>query len=181
MIIEIRGCTGAGKSSLVRALMEKAHAYPLTKSDVYLGRIYAAKMDYNIAFLGSYKMVTGGLENRYTQDQCIQLIDRHKKQNDIVIFEGGMLSKSTGKVYQHILQHYKNEYMVMWLDSSLATCIMRLKMRRGFKKINKGPIERDMKKCLSALERIKKDGVCVMSLESGTEKALSQVLTFIKV
>ena len=57
-LIEIRGCTGSGKSTLMRQVMAELNLERHPSWDGYSND--------DVVVLGNYAMETGGLENRYT-------------------------------------------------------------------------------------------------------------------
>lgn len=126
--IEVRGGTGAGKSTLVRQVMAAADA-ELRADDPWVGRwTFPEPGRYvKLAVPGTYRMPTGGLENRYTLEECIGMLDHAAGLADVVLFEGGMISKTTGKVFEYL---EKKDYTVIYLQLSSAKVRWNLAKRR---------------------------------------------------
>lgn len=152
--IEIRGGTGAGKSTLVRALMD-ALADLRVSEDL---RLTTGKFSMRqIAIPGSYKMTTGGLENRYTQREILAMLERAATCAEVVVLEGGLLSKSTGRVYEWCVQNH--DYFAVHLAIPVDHAQRNLAQRR--RKILRAAqlraIARDHELVASAMFRIYAD------------------------
>lgn len=175
--IEIRGGTGVGKSTLVRAVMECATVDRIsTDRDIWVGVVDKVR----VAVPGSYRMATGGLENRYSVVQCVQLLEEGIKHASVVLFEGGMISKTTGKVYEWLRNNAK-VYDVVYLSLPLPKVRTNMEIRRNRKlrPTEMGVIERDHECVRRAVNRIAEDGVPVHTCTI-YEKALETIFKLIR-
>ena len=125
--LEIRGGTGVGKSTLVRQVMKEL--VTVRAQDPWVGSFTAASR-VKIAVPGSYRMATGGLENRYTLEECIALLHHAGEMADAVLFEGGMLSKTTGEVFDWLVKQ-PGGYSIIYLKPPPKITYANLRQRRG--------------------------------------------------
>lgn len=159
MILEIRGSTGVGKSTLMRNIIHAALARPVPDGydpEAYFGSVGKTR----VAVLGRYDIPAGGLENSYRTEETIGIIDRWVAKADAVFLESGYLSKLTGSVYEHLRDRYRDRYRILWLFAEQEVCLDRLRKRRAR---GRPPVLVKMNEvlglCQRALERIDNEGV----------------------
>ena len=164
MIIEIKGCTGAGKSTIVRELLGQMKAgvfadpHPLN-IEAYEGGLHGKK----IAVLGSYhggaEIHWGGLESHLTQDKMLSLLDKYAQRANVVIMEGGHISKTTGKVHRALTTRYRSRYRPLWLDTKTEECYDALRsspVRHGRRW---DTVVADMRQCRKVQMQLNKIGI----------------------
>jgi len=157
-VIEIRGGTGAGKSTLIRDLVHDA--VHLSISDhLWVGLLHGTRL----AVPGSYAMATGGLENRYSLQQCRHLIEQARQAAPVVVFEGGFLSKTTGEVYRWLRDEVGSAYRIILLAPPMSRVYANMAQRRqhGLSTRNKERIRADHLAVERAVTRIIADGKLV--------------------
>lgn len=177
--IEIRGGTGAGKSTLIRALMHGAVNLSVDEH-LWIGLVHGTR----VAIPGSYAMPTGGLENRYSLEQCIGLLQRARLAAPCVVFEGGMLSKTTGEVYRW-LRELGAAYRVVYLRPPMGLVFRQMSQRRahGLSSRAKERIRQDHELVDRAVTRIIADGKLVVQHRSyaETEKYVRKLIKEVSV
>lgn len=173
--IEIRGGTGVGKSTLVRAVMHDAMGRTVSHEE----HLWIGFLPPIIAVPGSYRMKTGGLENRYSSEEIVLMLDTARKaaKNGIVLFEGGLISKSTGEVFKWLAA--QEDYRIVYLDLPLEKTVRNLTKRRGREIERVNPIANDHKRVREAVGRAAHWGVPVETAFSYQEalKITMQLIT----
>ena len=137
MIINIRGTSGTGKSTLVTRLMKQhevvdtLEAYVLGKRDLVGPRTKMKTVGYTlnngVHIVGRYETKCGGCDTIKTQDQVFNLVttaDNHFKH---VIFEGLLTCNSYGR-----WKDLANEtpFFFLFLDTSIEVCLDAVVARR---------------------------------------------------
>ena len=131
-IVKIHGCSGAGKTTLVRLLM--AHG-TVSKPIMSINRPTYYRMTVpelgreNIFILGPYENKSGGVDNIDSADKVMDLIDYLAPMGH-VIHEGLLQSTYYGKMGTHSLQYGEN-YVYAFLDTPIDVCLERVIHRRA--------------------------------------------------
>jgi hypothetical protein len=147
MILNFRGTSGSGKTTVVRGLMSK---YPIIiplgeqpekKPDGYEcrpDRTGLAPYDSpvadapNLYVVGSYKNTCGGCDGIKTQNEACDRVRRYAPLGDVV-FEGLLISHIFGR-YKLLDQEMNREHghTTIWafLDTPLELCLDRIRARR---------------------------------------------------
>ena len=127
MIINIRGTSGAGKTTIIRELMEKFVSEDVTDRS---GKVIAVLINWSqpIYVIGRYDNVCGGCDTIKTQDEIRRRIAKFCKQGH-VIYEGLTISNGYAKNLAHH-RRMKQPFAFAFLDTPLRTCISRVRKRR---------------------------------------------------
>jgi deoxyadenosine/deoxycytidine kinase len=130
-IIKIHGCSGAGKTTAVRQLMDKCEdkqvIYNLSgKVEAY--KLLPLKFD-PIYVLGSYENNCGGMDTVGSAKQVMNLLDRYAKIGHVV-FEGLLQSTYYGEMGTHSLP-WGQSYVYAFLDTPIEKCLERVEARRA--------------------------------------------------
>jgi thymidylate kinase len=126
MIVNIRGTSGAGKTTIIRELMEK-----YKHEDVYGGiKVQAVLIHWAqpIYVIGRYDNVCGGCDTIKTQDETRQRITKYCKLGH-VLYEGLTISNGYAKNLKHH-RRMKQPFAFAFLDTPLVTCLSRVRKRR---------------------------------------------------
>lgn len=137
MIINIRGTSGSGKTTVVRGLMAAAQTEQLFADDsrgnlfgpvhpeAYALHGISSRPTY---LIGSYEQVCGGCDSISTQDG---ICDRVRKYAALghVVFEGLLLSHLYGR-YEALDRELGQPYVWAFLDTPLEVCLDRVRARR---------------------------------------------------
>ena len=137
MIINIRGTSGTGKSTLVTRLMEQ-HKVVDTLEEYVLGKrdkigprtkmkTVGYTLDNGIHIVGRYETKCGGCDTIKTQDQVFNLVTTANHHFKHVIFEGLLTCNSYGR-----WKDLANEtpFFFLFLDTSIETCLDAVVERR---------------------------------------------------
>ena len=160
MIINLRGTSGSGKSTVVLELMrlfapveiiervgEGVRARPL----VY--RIHGCAPPLYV--FGSYESVCGGCDVIDDYAAVVpQLVDKYLSQGH-VLFEGLLVSGTFGAIGVHLqrLAAGGHEVVVAFLDTPLGVCLDRVEFRRA---------QRGVQKAFNPVNTIKKFHQCIV-------------------
>ena len=132
MLINLRGTHGAGKSTIVRTLLDANDARPLYGA---LGRrpeayqlMLAGKPTY---VLGPYESPCGGADCIQTFPLLCSLVEKYAAVGDVV-FEG-IVSGSCWGVIGKLLERWQRESLIVFLDTTIDECILRVKARRALR------------------------------------------------
>jgi len=133
-VIKLHGCSGAGKTTVARALMTVANNVAVitpdgsNKPEAYVCEIEG--MDAPLAILGSYQANCGGMDTYSSNaDKIIELIEAYRNNGCHVLFEGLLLSTYHGGVGKHLVQ-YGDDYILAFMDTPIMTCLERIVKRR---------------------------------------------------
>jgi hypothetical protein len=133
-VIKLHGCSGAGKTSVARALMTAADNVMVvtpdksTKPEAYVCEIEGISTP--LAILGSYQANCGGMDTYSSNaDNIIELIEGYRTRDCHVLFEGLLLSTYHGGVGKHLMK-YGDDYILAFMDTPLLTCLDRIVKRR---------------------------------------------------
>lgn len=132
MIINVRGTSGSGKTTVVRGLMAlAAQTFPLgeklKKPDAYVLTLDRVAQPLHI--IGSYENVCGGCDGIPTQDDICNRVRRYSAQGHVVM-EGLLMSHLFGR-YQALDRELQPiPYIWAFLDTPLELCLERVTQRR---------------------------------------------------
>lgn len=150
MIIQIRGTSGSGKTTAMRAIME---ALPkLTKNPIEPQYVEGRRnpLYYTdggcVSILGSYESTCGGVDTIHGYEQLQKLVKERVEDGGHVLMEGLLLSEDSKQTIQmsHIWREIGREegfaeLRVIYLTTPLETCLERIRGRRE-KKGNDKPL-----------------------------------------
>ena len=132
MLISLRGTNGSGKSTVIKALFEAAK--PATPIYGVLGiRLPEAyqisvKTKKPTFVLGPYVTACGGCDRLIPFDIIPPLIEKYAAKGN-VIFEGVIVASIYGQVGA-LMEKYKKQSIMLFLDTTLEECIDRVQGRR---------------------------------------------------
>jgi uridine kinase len=127
MLINLRGTSGAGKSTIVRALMAQCPHKPIYGAlGLRLPEAYKLMLPQPVFVIGPYTTPCGGCDRVLPFALIPQLIQRYAQQGHVV-FEGLLISTCYGVIGQ-VME--RRESVVMFLDTTLDVCIARVEARR---------------------------------------------------
>lgn len=126
-IIKVHGCSGAGKTTVVRKIMAAGNYRPIRNS---LGKVEAYVDDKAENFvLGSYENNCGGMDTVGTAKEVCDLLDLYHPMGNI-IFEGLLQSTYYGAMGTHS-QKFGDNYIYAFLDTPIELCLERVVARRA--------------------------------------------------
>ena len=129
MIVQLRGCSGSGKSTVAHTLLAKFPNEPLVRKKD--GKIMAYKveagLDKPIYVVGSYHTACGGVDTIPTIKEALDRVAYFDENNGHVFFEGLLISTIYGSVGEFSDRH---EMVFAILDTPLDVCLERVRLRR---------------------------------------------------
>lgn len=142
MIVHIRSTSGGGKTTAMRALMQRAGVGPPRALPLQSGAttvIQAGQWQGNPFYvIGPYdKPGTGGCDRIKLVSDVVRLVQQlagARNSNAIVAFEGLLLAHSWGQMGETLHPMYRHRYYNFFLDTPRETCIANVLQRR----LNKG-------------------------------------------
>lgn len=133
VLVNIRGTHGAGKSTAIRALMERGMfrhiigtTFGLRCPEAYVGALPGVEQ--NVFVLGPYITACGGCDAIQPFELILTLLDKYAARGHVV-FEGILISTCWGAVGQ-ALERRGRDAAVLFLDTPFRTCIDRVRVRR---------------------------------------------------
>ena len=137
-IVSIRGTHGSGKSTIVRKILDRYtdrpyNVNPKGKPDGY--EVDLPNGD-TLFVVGPYHTACGGCDAIQPYARILDLINYGAQTCDHVLLEGALVSSSYGTV-GNLLNHYatvqSTPAVFAFLDTTLETCLDRIKQRRAAK------------------------------------------------
>jgi hypothetical protein len=161
MVINPRGTSGSGKSTVVRALLSRYGARPIYggclglrapeayRLDAPFGRVYA---------IGPYLARCGGCDALGSIDRVIELLREYSTKGH-VIFEGLLISSMYGSVGA-FLETFGKDALVAFLTTSRERCYQQLCKRQSESGRARGDatFDRHYNGTLRVKERMVRDG-----------------------
>jgi hypothetical protein len=134
VILQIRGTSGSGKTTMVKHLLKQIVPTVVEWSEnKKRARVYAGKyLGHKIFILGDYTIGAGGCDTIPKIEQVIDLVDRYatKYPEAIVVFEGLLLAHSWGAMGEYAHAKFGERYINAFLDTPEDTCLARVLHRR---------------------------------------------------
>lgn len=133
MLLSIRGTNGAGKSTIIRALLDRYKVRPLygvlgpARPEAYELKVVGVTKP--VYVLGSYHVESGGCDQVQPYDLILDLIEKYAAKGH-VLFEGVIVSSSYGRVGT-LMEKWGQDAVMGFLTTSLEECIARVKKRRS--------------------------------------------------
>lgn len=128
-IVKIHGCSGAGKSTAVRSIMNgNASSIIGANGKIEAYRVHAATQN-GTYVLGSYENTCGGVDTMSGAPEVIKLLDKYAVLGN-VLFEGLLQSTYYGKLGEHS-KRYGDDYVYAFLDTPVELCLERVVARRA--------------------------------------------------
>lgn len=139
-LLQLRGTSGSGKTTAMKALMDEIDAKPImfnekgTKATVYRGA-FDEYDDVKVYVLGDYSphRSAGGCDTIPTVQEVIDLIEKLSKPGTLIVFEGLLLAHSWGAMGEYAHEKYGPRYLNAFLDTPVETCLERVVQRRASK------------------------------------------------
>ena len=133
MLINLRGTHGSGKSTAVRALMEKSNVRPIFGTtfglrcpEGYKARLPGVEAD--VVVVGPYTAQCGGCDRIQPYALIPPLIERYAGRGH-VIFEGAIISTCWG-VIGRLVERWQRDAIIVFLDTPVDECVRRVRARR---------------------------------------------------
>ena len=168
MILKIHGTSGAGKTTIVRNIMEHANQIlpigPLRKPESY--KLLIPNEVTPLYVIGSYESTCGGMDTILQVDRQIELVSKYAAMGH-VIYEGLLMSTYYGK-FGTAMEQYGQDHIWAFLDTPEDVCIERVKARRlaagNTKPLNETNTRMRMKPIHSLRNKLEARGANVVTL-----------------
>ena len=132
IIVKLHGCSGAGKTTIARHIMENAAKVHVVTNQKGGHEAYVCEIEgfpLPLAVLGSYQNACGGMDTVSSQDEAIKLIDYYHGEGCHVFHEGLLQSTYYGKMGQHSVP-FGDRYIYAFLMTPIDVCLSRVEERR---------------------------------------------------
>lgn len=170
MIINIKGTSGSGKSTIVRKIMDlyKGQKIPYKEAGrrqpigYVLYRSEAQHSGKPLAVVGHYETACGGCDTINKMDRIYELVRQAHQNGYDVLFEGLLLSAEFQRTYK--LHADELPLLVLGMDIPLDVCIESVNKRRWAKNPDKPPVnpkntESKWKGTKSTIRKLQEHGV----------------------
>jgi adenylate kinase family enzyme len=127
-IIKIHGCSGAGKTTAVRELLEYPRDVIFVSSKIEAYQVWPPGKKFTHV-LGSYANTCGGMDTVSDAGKVIALVDKYAPLGNVV-FEGLLQSTYYGKMGAASVP-YGDKYIYAFLDTPIELCLERVVARRA--------------------------------------------------
>lgn len=165
-VISLRGTNGAGKSTIVRAVMDQYSGkrveikYPGRRKPVgYVLGVDDTRGLPGLFVPGHYEIANGGVDTLASLDDAYVLIRGHAELGMNVIYEGKNMSDGTVRLLE--LHKRKLPVCAVLIDISVKDAVAAVR-ERGHK-IKRETIEKLHAKCIRDVEKLDKAGVEVFA------------------
>lgn len=131
-VMKLHGCSGAGKTTVARALMASADKIDEVEGKNGKPEAYVCHFPSGtpLAILGSYRNNCGGMDSYSSKaEDIISLIKFYRESQVHVFFEGLLLSTYFGAVGKY-METMGDEAIFAFMDTPILTCLERVTRRR---------------------------------------------------
>jgi hypothetical protein len=129
MLLNLRGSSGSGKSTVIRALLDRYGSRSIYGC-LGLRSPEAYRLDDRTFVIGPYLTPCGGCDALGSIDRVIELVREYSAKGHDVIFEGLIISSSYGRIGQ-FLESYGKDALVAFLTTSRQRCYQQLCKRQA--------------------------------------------------
>lgn len=175
LIINIRGCNGAGKSTIPMSMMELDPEFEVIKLGVGKnGKPCAPAITVfhklKWVALGTYFNKTGGMDTYGTNAETQQALGyalAHYPDYDILM-EGVIAStiKSTYATLFQSLESQGHQVLIMAFVPPLSVCLERIQQRNGGKPIKEDLVENKWRSVNSGVEYFRQAGITTLRIDT---------------
>jgi hypothetical protein len=180
VLINLRGTNASGKSTAIRALLEKSNVRPIfgTTFGLRCPEGYKARLpqvEADVFVLGPYTSKCGGCDRIQPYDLIIDLLNKYEKRGD-VLFEGSLISDNYGRIGEWLEARGRNAN-VLFLTTPLDVCLSWLRQRTP------GGGTRHVEKRFQAIKRVRQKFIAggkVRVIDTSPERAHDEMLKLLK-
>jgi thymidylate kinase len=169
VIVNIRGTSGSGKTTIVRKLMERFGSEPIRLSDQKIEGHQLIRAKARI--VGRYNVASGGCDQIKTQEEVRERIKRYTAFGHVV-FEGLLISHLFSKWKEFAEQVAPIEVRFVYLTTPLEECLRRIRARRlevgNLKPLNPSATENGHKGTRATLAKMQAAGLHCYDLDDET-------------
>jgi len=136
MILNLRGTSGSGKSTIVRQLIAHRSIRPILRGElrgapsIEAAEVVGYAVDgHALAVVGRYETACGGCDMIKTQDEICARVLEFAGRYTHVVFEGLLVSQIYAR-YRDLARELGDRFLWASLDTPLDVCIDRVNARR---------------------------------------------------
>jgi thymidylate kinase len=129
MIVQIRGTSGSGKTTVMRKVLERLNVCGHMTLNRRHPLYYHQHWPTVVSILGSYENTCGGCDTIKGYDALMSLA-RERADAGHVLMEGLLLSEDTKQTLLHLASR---DLRVIFLNTPIETCLERVRGRREAK------------------------------------------------
>ena len=149
MIFQLRGCSGSGKTWVVRQLFDTYRFREVKNRSGDIMGYYSKEV--NLFVLGKYTTSCGGGDTIKTQDETCERIEKAVKKGYNVLFEG-LIASHIAKRYADLYSRHNNSYFI-FLDTPLEKCREQITSRRIANGMDPGKVAKNVEKDYTSTHR----------------------------
>lgn len=189
MVVNIRGCNGAGKSTVPMSMMELDPEYEIVKLGVgKTGKPCnpALTVFHKLKWvaLGTYLNKTGGMDTYGTNAetrQALEYVLEHYPDYDVVM-EGVIAStiKSTYAELFKSLESQGHQVLIMAFLPPLKVCLERIQQRNGGKPIKEDLVESKWYSVESGVTYFRNEGLTALRIDTSKCSRENMLKNFLK-
>lgn len=138
MIVNIRGTSGSGKTTVIKKLMEFGSYEPILQTvGQYIVprpagyRLQLVGLHKLIYVMGQYETPTGGADNIGNLHSVFRQVKQYHDAGHHVIFEGLLISRSKGRMIDLHDKVGSENMFLLHLDTPLEQCLRSIQERRA--------------------------------------------------
>lgn len=189
MIVNIRGCNGAGKSTIPMSMMEADPDFEVIKLGVSkTGKPCnpAITVFHKLKWvaLGTYFNKTGGMDTYGTNAETKQALEYALSQypDYDIVMEGVIAStiKSTYAELFHTLEDWGYQVLIMSFVPPLEVCLERIQSRNGGKAINENLVASKWRSVNSGVDFFRNEGLTCLRIDTSKCSKGSMLKNFLK-
>lgn len=188
VLINIRGCNGAGKSTIPMSMMDDPEMFIVSKN--YQGKlreILTVFPTYGWVALGTYKTKTGGLD-KFPNNELTQKVLWYalKKFPEYDILMEGVIASTVRSTYVNLFHEVERKYpertvMILNLITPLDVCLQRIQLRNGGKSIKEEAVANKHKIVLRNIEKFKDEGFLSLEIDPSNTPKDKVLKKFLKI
>lgn len=171
VIVNIRGCNGAGKSTIPASMMDDEDMFVQSYDwDGKEKEMLTVFPNYGWVALGTYFTKTGGCDRfsdkamtEYALERAVEDFPEYD-----VILEGIILStvfSTYGDFFKSLEEHYGRKVIIVTLTTPVLTCIERIYKRNGGKPFNESLVEQKYGMVMRSHEKYKAIGLKAIKID----------------
>ncbi len=165
MILSLRGTHGSGKSTVLRALLNKTVWRPMygvlgpRLPEAYELQIKGGQAPLHV--IGPYNVQCGGCDRIQPFDLILELLEKYAAKGH-VLFEGALIGCSYGRAGR-FMEHFGKDGVFLVLDTSRDECVRRVKGRRDERyddrEFTTKNLDLKYKQLVSLVKRVEGEGI----------------------
>lgn len=189
MIVNIRGCNGAGKSTVPMSMMELDPDFEVVKLGIGkngkpCGPALTVFHKIKWVALGTYFNKTGGMDTYGSNDETRYALDyamTHYPGYDIVM--EGVIASTIKSTYANLFRSLEDsgyQVLIMAFVPPLEVCLERIQQRNGGKPIKEDLVESKWHTVNSGVDYFRQQGLTALRIDTSKCSKQSMLKNFFK-